>query len=527
MHRDFFEFVPPVQAAGRRQSPAAPQRRRRGDAPAPAPHPVRRSRSRRSGATSVWPRSSWPSGTAFSAGCSRAASNGGASVSRRRPGRWRASRDYFADEDLVGQWIAEHCCGWAACSAPARPRCFRQLVGLGRGRRVSTRAPRRSSATRSRRAGFEPVRKRRAAWLERDRSAALHGGPRNEPAPSQPHDAGRAPRRDLRDPGARADPPPGPTVKSNYLRRVEKVRLTSARPERSCNSELNGETHDDDRPDPRAPGGAEDHADARAEGSSGAISSTREPPPYNRRFLESRLAYRIQELAYGGLKPETVRAARGAGRGARRRQHDEAQRPRRRDRPIAGTRLIREWQGVEHCVTVRDDGFEWQGRPYKSLSAIARAITGTRWNGWVFFGLKNQRRRGMKPSRRSSASSAARSTPASPPRKGWSRSSTASTPSARPARPTSPASGPRAGCWCRDHYDDGGFSGGTLERPGPEAAARRHRGRAGRRRRRLQDRPAQPLADGLRQAGRGVRPERRHLRLGHPVVQHHHLAWAG
>ena len=53
----------------------------------------------------------------------------------------------------------------------------------------------------------------------------------------------------------------------------------------------------------------------------------------------------------------------------------------RNDRPIAGTRLIREWQGVEHCVTVRDEDFEYQGRPYKSLSAIARAITGTRWNG--------------------------------------------------------------------------------------------------------------------------------------------------
>ncbi len=58
--------------------------------------------------------------------------------------------------------------------------------------------------------------------------------------------------------------------------------------------------------------------------------------------------------------------------------------------PIAGTRLIREWQGVEHCVTVRDGDYEWQGRPYRSLSAAARAITGTRWNGLVFFGLKRQ-----------------------------------------------------------------------------------------------------------------------------------------
>ena len=61
------------------------------------------------------------------------------------------------------------------------------------------------------------------------------------------------------------------------------------------------------------------------------------------------------------------------------------------DRPITGTRLLRTYQGVEHAVTVMQDGYEWQGRPYKSLSAIARAITGTRWNGLVFFGLKNQR----------------------------------------------------------------------------------------------------------------------------------------
>jgi hypothetical protein len=116
----------------------------------------------------------------------------------------------------------------------------------------------------------------------------------------------------------------------------------------------------------------------------------REPPPYNRRFLESRLAYRVQELAYGGLKPETVRRLEALGEEL----HGNKGRPRRVSdggrRPIAGTRLIREWQGVEHCATVRDSEFEYQGRPYKSLSAIARAITGTRWNGWVFFGLKRQ-----------------------------------------------------------------------------------------------------------------------------------------
>ena len=114
-----------------------------------------------------------------------------------------------------------------------------------------------------------------------------------------------------------------------------------------------------------------------------------EPPPYNRRFLESRLAYRIQELAYGGLSPETLErldalADELEGKGSKRRSSLQ-------NRPIAGTRLIREWRGVEHSVTVRQEDFEYQGRPYKSLSAIARAITGTRWNGLVFFGLKNKR----------------------------------------------------------------------------------------------------------------------------------------
>jgi hypothetical protein len=118
-----------------------------------------------------------------------------------------------------------------------------------------------------------------------------------------------------------------------------------------------------------------------------------EPLGYNRRFLESRLAYRIQELAYGGLKPETVKRLEALGE-----QFADRNVTRRRIRhdamPIAGTRLIREWQGVEHTVTVLAEGYEWEGRPYRSLSAVARAITNTRWNGHVFFGLKSQRSAG-------------------------------------------------------------------------------------------------------------------------------------
>ena len=57
-------------------------------------------------------------------------------------------------------------------------------------------------------------------------------------------------------------------------------------------------------------------------------------------------------------------------------------------RPLTGTRLLREHNGIQHVVTVRRDDFEFEGRPYQSLSAVARHITGTRWNGWTFFGLR-------------------------------------------------------------------------------------------------------------------------------------------
>jgi len=113
----------------------------------------------------------------------------------------------------------------------------------------------------------------------------------------------------------------------------------------------------------------------------------REPPSFNRDFLVKRLAYRIQELAYGGL------SARAEAKLDRLIAEEEArlkgkQPVRKGDRPIVGTRLIREWKGVEHTATVLADGYEYQGRPYKSLSAIARAITGTRWNGLLFFGIR-------------------------------------------------------------------------------------------------------------------------------------------
>jgi hypothetical protein len=112
------------------------------------------------------------------------------------------------------------------------------------------------------------------------------------------------------------------------------------------------------------------------------------PPPYNRRFLESRLAYRIQELQHGGLPDGTVERLDALAEAMT--QGRPLQRKGVNSRPVAGTMLVRQWQGAEHTVTVRVSDFEYQGRPYKSLSSIARTISGTRWNGWTFFGLKKQ-----------------------------------------------------------------------------------------------------------------------------------------
>ena len=99
----------------------------------------------------------------------------------------------------------------------------------------------------------------------------------------------------------------------------------------------------------------------------------REPPVLGRRYLEDRLAYRVQELRLGGLSDRARRKLDALV------DQLEPKAARRRDpgRPIAGTRLVREWKGVEHVVTVREHDFEYGGRPYKSLSAVARAIAKT------------------------------------------------------------------------------------------------------------------------------------------------------
>ena len=110
------------------------------------------------------------------------------------------------------------------------------------------------------------------------------------------------------------------------------------------------------------------------------------PKRISRDLLIRAIAYRLHENAYGGLKPATLRVlAKAAEDAAARRPIRIA--PERSLKP--GTVLLREWHGVQHQVTVHDSAIMFQKKQYKSLSEVARKITGTRWSGPLFFGLKS------------------------------------------------------------------------------------------------------------------------------------------
>ena len=103
----------------------------------------------------------------------------------------------------------------------------------------------------------------------------------------------------------------------------------------------------------------------------------------SRSFLTRAIAYRLQEKAFGGLKPSTQRMlAEFAYDGA----NGTAAVRSRIVRP--GAVLVREWRGISHQVSVLEKGFCLRGKRYRSLSGVAREITGTRWSGPLFFGLK-------------------------------------------------------------------------------------------------------------------------------------------
>lgn len=110
------------------------------------------------------------------------------------------------------------------------------------------------------------------------------------------------------------------------------------------------------------------------------------PPPkrLSRDILLRGVTYKLQENALGGLAKTTLRKLHGSSAGGS--WSPEKRRPRVSFKP--GTRFVREWHGVTHTVVILTDGVEWRGQRYRSLSVVAREITGAHWSGPRFFGLK-------------------------------------------------------------------------------------------------------------------------------------------
>lgn len=101
------------------------------------------------------------------------------------------------------------------------------------------------------------------------------------------------------------------------------------------------------------------------------------PKSLSQPLMVRALAWQIQADVFGGLSASAARTLRSASRSSR----GAAPVP-------AGSRLVREWNGRTHVVDITEEGYHWRGRTWKSLSAIAREITGAHWSGPRFFGLK-------------------------------------------------------------------------------------------------------------------------------------------
>lgn len=120
-----------------------------------------------------------------------------------------------------------------------------------------------------------------------------------------------------------------------------------------------------------------------------AVHGKDAPPNLSTRFIKNALAYELQVRCFGDVSAKTRSRLRRIAR-------------RLRDNPDAsvldgdglcpGTRLTRDWHGTRHIVEVLSDGYAWQGATYNSLSEIARRITGARWSGPRFFGLRTRRK---------------------------------------------------------------------------------------------------------------------------------------
>jgi hypothetical protein len=121
-----------------------------------------------------------------------------------------------------------------------------------------------------------------------------------------------------------------------------------------------------------------------------ALFGVAPPKKLRSSLLVQGIAYRLQEKALGGMKPSTLRLLErvaddtGAGR--------PISVPSEKVRTTTGTVLMREWHGKKHQVTVLEDGFLYRTKRFRSLSQVARLITGARWSGPLFFGLKSPRK---------------------------------------------------------------------------------------------------------------------------------------
>ncbi len=115
-----------------------------------------------------------------------------------------------------------------------------------------------------------------------------------------------------------------------------------------------------------------------------SIYGCQPPKGVKRQLLERAFSYGLQERQTGGLKPSAKRQLLKWFRNG----FEEASNRVSKPRVAEGHRLVREWQGQTHIVDVVPDGFVWQGKIYGSLSAIATGITGTRWSGPRFFGVR-------------------------------------------------------------------------------------------------------------------------------------------
>ena len=117
-----------------------------------------------------------------------------------------------------------------------------------------------------------------------------------------------------------------------------------------------------------------------------------EPPRISRDLLMRALAYRLQELEFGGLPKWARQSLAGATTNSQPSDRKQGTSKPAEPRLKPGARLVREWRGRTHTVMTLDDGFEFEGRLYRSLTQIAREITGAHWSGPRFFGLKDRKR---------------------------------------------------------------------------------------------------------------------------------------